>query len=136
MSTWLLALFLACGGAETPATTASTPTSPTSLHQVGSVDLQGFKEVHGAGATVIDVRSDSEFSSGHVPGAIHVPVGSVSPHHDLIKDLPKDKPLYMICESGGRSGRAAKVLASAGYTTVNVEGGTGAWRSAGLPLEK
>jgi rhodanese-related sulfurtransferase len=48
----------------------------------------------------------------------------------------KEGPVYLICESGGRSARASELLTAAGYAAVNIDGGTYAWREAGLPTEK
>ncbi|RFA19830.1 rhodanese-like domain-containing protein [Subtercola boreus] len=76
---------------------------------------------------VIDVREPDEFASGHVPGAINVPLGSLPG-----ADLPEG-PLHVICEMGGRSARATTALERQGRTATNIEGGTAAWREAGLP---
>lgn len=76
---------------------------------------------------VLDVRSQTEFEGpGHIPGAILLPVdmlacGAVT--------LPRDKPLLVCCERGGRSRRAAALLACAGFCDVlNLKGGLSRWR--------
>jgi rhodanese-related sulfurtransferase len=80
---------------------------------------------------VIDVREPYEYAAGHVPGAINIPMATIPIR---IQDLPKGD-VFVICESGARSWQVAAFLAQRGITVTNVEGGTGAWRVAGLPLE-
>ena len=54
----------------------------------------------------------------------------------LVGDLPTDRPVYVICAVGGRSGQAAQFLAQHGVDAVNVAGGTGDWLAAGYPVER
>ncbi|CAN5212779.1 hypothetical protein BH11ACT2_BH11ACT2_01740 [soil metagenome] len=80
---------------------------------------------------LIDVREPDEFEAGHAFGAINMPLGSVEP-----AGLPDPAaPVYLICQAGGRSARAAQALSRVGVAAVNVEGGTSAWVLAGLPTE-
>jgi hydroxyacylglutathione hydrolase len=82
--------------------------------------------------TIIDVRHDNEWLSGHLPDAIHVPLGHLSEH---LADLPKGRPLITQCRSGGRSAIAASLLRRAGFSDVsNLVGGIEAWQKAGLPV--
>jgi rhodanese-related sulfurtransferase len=78
---------------------------------------------------VVDVRTPGEFSQGHVPNAVNMPLGSFTP--DALS-AHKDKDIYLICRSGARSGQAQRQLA-AHYTVINVSGGTSAWQAAGFP---
>jgi len=80
---------------------------------------------------IVDVREPWEYAEGHVPGARLVPLASVPQHLD---DLPRDRPVYLVCHVGGRSAQAAYYLAQRGVDAVNVEGGTADWESAGYPL--
>jgi rhodanese-related sulfurtransferase len=90
----------------------------------------------GRGERVVDVREKHEFDSGHVPHAMHVPMSIVPLRvHDIKGDRSTD-PVWLICESGARSWQAADYLNRQGISAINVEGGTSAWRSHGLPLEK
>ncbi len=83
-------------------------------------------------AYVLDVREDHEYRSGHVPGAIHVPLGRL---HDRLPKLKKDKPYAVICASGSRSQRGTGLLLDAGFEgAVSVRGGTGAWARSGRPI--
>lgn len=79
-------------------------------------------------ALVVDVREWDEWTAGHAPGAIHIPLGDVPARLD---ELPAtDESLPVICRSGGRSGRAVEWLVQQGFDVVNVEGGMRAWAAA------
>jgi len=81
---------------------------------------------------VLDVREDSEFRSGHLPGAIHIPVKRLP---DRVGKLKRDKPYAVICASGSRSRGATNYLLDQGFEgTVSVRGGTGAWARSGRPI--
>jgi rhodanese-related sulfurtransferase len=82
-----------------------------------------------AGALLLDVREDDEWREGHPPGAHHLPLGRLRP-----EVLPPGRPVYCICRSGNRSGRAVEALTAAGIDARNVTGGMQAWVAAGLPV--
>ncbi len=80
---------------------------------------------------LIDVRERDEFATVHAVGAINLPLSTVES-----ASLPDPAaPVYVICQAGGRSARAAQALSAQGVDAVNVEGGTSAWVLAGLPTE-
>ncbi len=80
---------------------------------------------------VLDVRTDGEWSAGHIDGAKHVQVGLLP---DRMKEVPKDRPVAVICGSGYRSSIASSLLKKQGYDNItNVMGGMGAWKAAKLP---
>jgi rhodanese-related sulfurtransferase len=88
------------------------------------------------GALVLDVRSQAEFDSGHILDAKHVPQDQLASSAEALKKY-KDKVVIACCESGMRSGAAARVLQAQGYTkVVNLKGGLQAWRTENLPLVK
>lgn len=93
-------------------------------------DLHG-RVSHGD-AAVVDVREPYEYAAGHVPGAISIPMATIPVR---LQDLPRGD-VYVICESGARSWQVATFLAQRGIEVTNVDGGTGAWRASGLPLEQ
>lgn len=83
-------------------------------------------------AVVVDVREADEWAAGHAPNAIHVPLGEVPVR---LGDIPEtDKPIPVVCRSGGRSGRAVAWLQQQGFDVVNVDGGMIAWAAAGKAL--
>jgi rhodanese-related sulfurtransferase len=88
------------------------------------------------GAVLVDVRSQAEFDSGHILDARHLPQEQVAQAAETLKRF-KDKVVITCCESGMRSGAAARVLATQGFTkVVNLRGGLQAWRTESLPLVK
>jgi rhodanese-related sulfurtransferase len=95
------------------------------------VDQRAFAAAFRGGAVVIDVREPHEYVAGHVPGAALVPMGRLSA---AVPDLPRDRPVYIICATGNRSLTAADFLARAGVDAWSVGGGTSAWLRAGNPV--
>ncbi len=82
---------------------------------------------------VLDVRRPSEYASGHVPGAINVPVSKIGKTE--IK-FDATKATAVICASGYRSSAATSILEQLGFTALfNVVGGTSAWVTAGFSTE-
>jgi rhodanese-related sulfurtransferase len=80
------------------------------------------------GATLLDVRENNEWKSGHAPGAIHVPLGEIDKAPRRIK---QGRPVVVMCASGMRSRTAAKHLRSLGYDATSLSGGMAAWAQAG-----
>jgi|SRR5579875_1964308 hydroxyacylglutathione hydrolase len=81
--------------------------------------------------TVLDVRTDSEWNAGHIDGAIHIHGGQLQ---DRFAEVPRDKPVTIICGTGYRASIAASFLKREGYEGItNVVGGMTAWKAAGLP---
>lgn len=79
----------------------------------------------GIDAVLLDVRSPGEFASGHIDGALNVPLDRLA--HDIAQAVPdRATPLVLYCQSGGRSGMACQVLRQLGYTQLNNGGGVGA----------
>jgi rhodanese-related sulfurtransferase len=84
---------------------------------------------------VVDVREQSEWDQGHIPGAVHIP------YHDL-DSIPNEidpaRPVAVICSSGQRAAIAASLLARAGAARpIHVsDGGVGTWRDHGWPIEQ
>jgi len=88
------------------------------------------------GAVLLDVRSQAEFDSGHILDAKHVPQDQLSSSIETLKKY-KDKVVIACCESGMRSGAAARLLQAQGFTkVVNLKGGLQAWRAENLPVVK
>ena len=83
------------------------------------------------GSLVVDVREPAEYLSGHVPGAVLMPEAVVD---DRVRELPRDRPVYVICASGNRSRRVTERLRRRGVEARSVLGGTSAWLSDGRPV--
>ena len=79
---------------------------------------------------LIDVREANEFSSGHIPGAVNIPMSEIGSRLD---ELPGEA-FDVICQVGGRSARVVEALESRGYDVTNVEGGTGEWIAQGREI--
>ncbi len=82
-------------------------------------------------AFVLDVREDYEWDAGHVPGALHIPLGELGARYT---EIERDRPLFVICRSGNRSGHAAHALAGAGWDARNVADGMMGWHAAGRAM--
>ncbi|MEM1417169.1 MAG: rhodanese-like domain-containing protein [Myxococcota bacterium] len=79
-----------------------------------------------AGATLVDVRTAGEFEGGHAAGALNVPLGELQAR---LAEIPKDRPVITYCMAGGRSGRAAALLAAEGYEVRDL-GSLAKWNDA------
>jgi hydroxyacylglutathione hydrolase len=85
-------------------------------------------------AALVDVRSATEFASGHIAAAQHIALGHVP---DRLAEIPDGKPIIVQCESGARSAIGASVLRRLGRRDVfNLVGGLSAWAGEGLPVVK
>jgi rhodanese-related sulfurtransferase len=102
---------------------------------VKSVPVAAAKTAVEAGnVQFIDVRTAEEYAGGHAPKAVNLPLDGLE--KDLAR-LDRNKPVYVICETGRRSEKGAEILRKNAFAELyNVEGGTSAWRAAGLPIEK
>lgn len=76
---------------------------------------------------VLDVREDSEWKEGHIPGAMHVPFHQLKAHVDM---LPSNKPVATICGGGTRSSIASSILQAEGFEPISVTDGMDAWNAA------
>ncbi|MEO3762994.1 rhodanese-like domain-containing protein [Streptomyces sp. B8F3] len=84
---------------------------------------------------VIDVRTPAEYASGHLPGAVNIPLDHVRRALDDIRDAAERRDLLVVCASGARSESACKLLAEQGIAAATLVGGTGAWAAAGHDLD-
>jgi rhodanese-related sulfurtransferase len=98
---------------------------------IPEIDQNTFAGRLADGAYVVDVREAREYRPGHVPGAVNVPL-SILPVR--IHEVPKDRPVLVICQAGGRSAQATQLMRSLGIEAYSVAGGTGAWVESGRPV--
>lgn len=101
--------------------TTITPEAAAAAQQAGDV-------------TLLDVRSRSEWETGHLPGAIHLMLGHLP--QQAVR-LPQDRPIVPYCRSGARSAIASGLLQAQGFGQVmNLAAGMDGWQQAGLPVVK
>jgi glyoxylase-like metal-dependent hydrolase (beta-lactamase superfamily II)/rhodanese-related sulfurtransferase len=113
------------GAADMP--WAMLTTSPP-VPEVGLEALEGRPPE----ALLLDIREPGEYAHGHVPGAVSLPQADLA---SRLEEIPRDRPVLVLCERGARSLRAAQFLIQVGIErAVSVKGGTRAWRAAGKPL--
>jgi rhodanese-related sulfurtransferase len=87
-------------------------------------------------AVFLDIRNDGEYSGGHIPEAIHIPIKQL-PERITELNKHKDCPVIAYCRSGNRSNGAGSILKKHGFENVyNLNGGIAAWQKASLPLSK
>ena len=91
------------------------------IKQISPRDLDGKK-----GAVLLDVRTNKEYTQGHIPGAVHIPLTEIG---EKVRKLKKDKDIVVFCQNGNRSIWAIKRLMSMGYKNLyNLKGGYRAWK--------
>ncbi len=96
------------------------------LSRIGIKQITARELDQKKGMVLLDVRTDKEYATGHIPGAVHVPLSDIG---DRIKKLKKDKDIVVYCQNGNRSVWAIKRLMGMGYTSLfNLKGGFNAWK--------
>jgi rhodanese-related sulfurtransferase len=85
---------------------------------------------------LVDVREESEWNAGHIPGAMHLGKGVIE--RDIEQKIPDaGAEIVLYCGGGFRSALAAENLQRMGYTNViSMDGGWRGWKEAGYPVEK
>lgn len=106
--------------------------------RVRECTIQDVKERldRGEAFHLVDVREESEYARGHLPGAMHLGKGIIE--RDIEEKVPDtEAPLVLYCGGGYRSALAADALQKMGYTDViSMDGGWRHWTEAGYPTEK
>lgn len=130
----------ACGSsdADTPQTKQPTSTIPANVNtSYVTLDVQTAytRYQQTDGAILVDVRTPEEWAAtGIVPGARLIALDQFEQRAPA--ELPKDAPIFVICNSGNRSRVASEALIRLGYGQVfNIDGGIQAWLRANLPVE-
>lgn len=104
---------------------------------IGSTEktnTQIIKEVKKGHAYLIDVRTPEEFAAGHLKYATNIDYKAAT-FSSLVKKLPKEKPVYLYCCSGNRSGKGLDSLTQFGFKYAYNIGGLEDLKKAGLPVE-
>lgn len=128
---WLAALLAGltlCTACRSPSDTTAT---------VQPLDTQQAADAIASGVTTIDVRSDAEWSAGHVAGARHVPVDNIATVLPQL-NLDPHAPVLLYCAAGGWASRAAETLRAAGFSRVSVlkPGGFDTLQAAGVEIQQ
>ncbi|HEX6106669.1 MAG TPA: rhodanese-like domain-containing protein, partial [Gemmatimonadales bacterium] len=104
------------------------------LERIETVTAREAAGLAEQGAAILDVRTQAEWDDGHLPGAEHVPLGTVA---ERAGQLPAGRTLVVHCQGGSRSAIAASLLAARGTgRVVNLAGGYAEWTASGLPVER
>ncbi len=130
---FLVLISVLCGGCGRSA--VETGDAPNAAEATKKVSVEeAARALETKQAQFVDVRTPAEYTGGHAAGAVNLPLDSLAGD---IGGLDRERPVYVICETGRRSRKGAEVLRQNGFREVyNVEGGTSAWTAAGLPTEK
>lgn len=104
-----------CGGAD----------NGTAYQQISQETAKEMMDSQGL--IILDVREQSEYDSGHIPGAVLLPVGSIDQDTAAAVLPDKDSTVLVYCRSGNRSKTASAALAELGYTAVYEFGGINTW---------
>lgn len=110
-----LLLLIGCGGGESN-------TSYQQIDQATAKEMMDSQEV-----IILDVREQDEYDSGHIPGAVLLPVGTIDEETAAEVIPEKDSTVLVYCRSGNRSKTASEALAELGYTGVYEFGGINTW---------
>ncbi len=100
--------------------------------EVPTVTVNGVPNPLPPELVVLDVRENHEWAGGHIPGAVHIPLGELLERKD---ELDPQVQTLVVCHVGGRSARATAYLVANGYQAVNLDGGMIAWTEAQRPTE-
>lgn len=104
------------------------------IQQKQLADIYALYQSQAAADVWIDVRQPEEWAEGTIPGVQRISLADLPSRLD---HLDKSRTYVMVCRSGGRSGRAAALMAGQGFEKIlNFDGGMLAWYAAGYPLQK
>ncbi|WP_372452262.1 rhodanese-like domain-containing protein [Saccharothrix obliqua] len=98
---------------------------------VPSVDVSAVPTELPDGKVLLDVREADEWTAGHAPGALHLPMSELA---QRLGELPDGVEFYVVCRAGGRSARVTQYLNANGWDATNVDGGMQVWAAQGRPL--
>lgn len=128
---WLLLIALASGGVLVWPLISRKLSGATEVGPMEAVQLINRKD-----AVMVDLREPAEFGGGHAPNARNIPQSQLDKRAGELEKL-KDRPVILVCQTGGRSHAVTAQLRKAGLGQVMVlSGGINAWQQANLPVEK
>ncbi len=98
---------------------------------ISETDVASLPDPLPGGLTVLDVREQDEWDSGHIEGALHVALMEVPRR---LAEIPRDQRVLVVCRVGARSAQATGFLQAQGLDAVNLAGGMRAWERGGRPM--
>ena len=110
-----LLLLAGCGG----------NTTDSSYQQISQEEAKEMMDTQDV--IILDVREQDEYGSGHIPGAVLLPVGTINEETAAEVIPEKDSTVLVYCRSGNRSKTASSTLAELGYTNIYEFGGINTW---------
>lgn len=114
-----LLLLTGCGG------TTSNASSESDYQQISQEEAKEMMDTQDV--IILDVREQDEYDSGHIPGAVLLPVGTIDEETAAEVIPEKDSTVLVYCRSGNRSKTASSALAELGYTNIYEFGGINTW---------
>ena len=115
----LLLLLTGCGG------TTSNASSEDGYQQISQEEAKEMMDTQDV--IILDVREQDEYDSGHIPGAVLLPVATIDEETAAEVIPEKDSTVLVYCRSGNRSKTASSALAELGYTNIYEFGGINTW---------
>jgi rhodanese-related sulfurtransferase len=110
--------------------------STASQDAIEVIDSEKLISLEKQGIVIIDIRTINEYENGHIPEVVHIDFMQ-NDFIDKIKEQNMDEPVIIYCASGGRSGKASKLMMEAGFKKIyDYSGGFSDWKRKGLEIEK
>lgn len=104
--------------------------------EVAAQELDRMRTESAPRPQIIDVRTGTEWRSGHIAGAVHAPIAELGARIASLQ-LDRARPIVAICRSAHRSIPAVRLLQLQGFSKAcQLQGGMLAWQQAGLPVER
>lgn len=101
--------------------------------QASTVSVEQAYQMYQSGAFVLDVRTPEEWDEYHVPNTTLIPLDQLPAR---LGEVPRDRPIVVVCRSGNRSQEGRDILLNAGFEgVVSMSGGLSEWRASGYPVE-
>ena len=105
----------------------------TRIREVTPAEVREMR-ARGESAVYLDVREPNEWNLGHLPGAMHIPRGTLETKVEAV--VPRDRKVVIYCAGGNRSALAADTMQQMGYTdVVSMSGGFTGWAQSGGDVE-
>ncbi len=122
----------ACGGNSAPAPQGNV-SQPAQVQALPlEVNVQEARALQEQGALLLDVREPFEWEAVRIPGAMLIPLSQLA---QRVNEVPRDRPVVVVCRSGNRSQEGRDILRRAGFTQVtSMRGGLRQWAAAGFPI--